>query len=297
MYAPSLSQIARILGSSPRLETFTFDYLEIKETEDEPMYTEKIHLPNLTTMNTFQSDRHTLDYLFSLIQFPLLSCTAVELESSTASHMTHVTKPFHYSSSPFIEQVARFPGTGDWVNIKFYEKAVSLMIGRGNMPTDFYRPPQAHFHLVLAPANRGGSFKDTIRQLAELTTKALPALPVHLDLKRSVHPDFQVELFGLFPATTRINPTRTNFDSRLILRYLSCQQHSNPFTGEEEWPCPRLTRLDLPAVSVRQVNAARECVKARWVKWNAPAEEPVSGPQIVEKPAGSVQVMMSVMEI
>ncbi|KAG9025153.1 hypothetical protein FRB95_010498 [Tulasnella sp. JGI-2019a] len=289
-YAPSLSQITRILASSPRLEEFTFEYDGIRDVEEyfQPP-TERIHLPNLAVMGFYHSDRCTLDHLLSFIQFPLLSCTTLQLQSTGTSN---VSNPFHYSSDAFAEQVAHFTGTGDRASVKLYGHTVALTIGNNNISTD-PRDPTARFRLILAAAEGGESLKDTIGELAELINKALPALPVHISLSQHMHCDFQVELFGMFPSATRITAPRGSFDSRPLLRYLSGQRHLNPFTGEEEWPCPRLAQLDLLSPQERQMTSVRRWVKARWVKWKVPAKRSRSETQIVEKPVGSVEVTMT----
>ncbi|KAG8996170.1 hypothetical protein FRB94_008531 [Tulasnella sp. JGI-2019a] len=193
---------------------------------------------------------------------------------------------FRYSSDAFVEQVARFASTGDRACVKFYGCTVALTIWNGNISTDPY-DPTARFRLTLAAAEGGESPGDTIRELAKLINKALPALPVHISLDEYMHDDFQVKLLGMFSSTT-------SFDSQTFLQYLSGQRHPNPFTGEEEWLCPRLRHLNLASEQEQPVTSLRRWIKPRWVEWKKPVKISRSGTQVVEKPGGSVEVTMMV---
>lgn len=235
-HAPSLPQLSRLISLSPRSEYLTMEQLELNtSSDDEPLSTEKFHLPNLVSLDLDKISSEAYDHILSRIQFPLTSRMKLYLRPSLPP-ITGPGKSFDYLGADFVQQIRSIARNSGIPDLGFHHRTVHLNI-RHSATNEL-----AHWlTLILEAGTEDGWYDGIIRQMEQIIAKALPDRPLTLRLTGYMSLDVRINLLGMFPSTRKII-----LDDYLqpqvhqpFLQYLG-QRHANASSGVKEWPCPHL---------------------------------------------------------
>ncbi|KAG9007661.1 hypothetical protein FRB94_014083 [Tulasnella sp. JGI-2019a] len=285
-HAPTLSQIARILASSPNLESLALVRLEPLDTlKDDQSFVRNISLPNLRSLEIFELSWDSYNRLMKCFQFPFVALKELRLEPEGPADQD-VSDTFDYLANGFVQQVNSFADDAN-ASIWFGGRTVTLEVGC---------PSKGKFSLrtiVKEGVGQKGvdAYSDAVTALAELISAALPDAPLALHTSSDTHPGFSVDNFMRFPSTVELVLQRGGgCDIRSVVQFLGQQHASDSGEGSDlEWPCPKLKKLDIGELLGHPVGNIRAWVKQRWVKWKEPTDDPST---TADQPDGLLEVMI-----
>lgn len=236
-YKLSLSQLIRLVSSSQRLEELRIGDMELMvSAEDEKLPAENFNLPNHVSLELSEMSWESFTRILSRVQFPLTCCKELHLEQVDMYQAGLGRKEsFDFLGQGFIQQIRSLVKFNGPPELSFINDDIACL---STMPSCSGTPKRG-LHLALDSSGENST------RMGQIVAKALPDEP--LTLKSHVYVDFPLNALSQFPSIAKVALYKSygvQNGRPHFLQYLA-QRHTNPSSGVEEWPCPRLKGLDL----------------------------------------------------